>query len=341
MSDSAEHLFSDVPMQTMKPAIERKKVSIDAGPIVGLAGTEEAVPLWKGKISSAGVSEKRMRELVKKIDRYYVPADPEAPTQCIDGRPGTEKDRPHGAKIPGGTAGVAFAVAILGAKSLREGKTFVKDFARLLRRYKKEGYPIGGHVDDHAHTGIGCGAIDRMPDVLDTMQEPAFAGAVEGYLSSVLEADEYIPGLVGALIKNAKKVQRRKDSYFGDGYGKGTRDALKTVGGENAVETLTGGHQEALLVINLVPGTTLNRDAFSSSNTDGAQAFNYDFWAVRQEAERLYPLRKNPKGLYPDGADVETRNKRLQFVIVSLMIAVATMMQLSDGSTRLIVRPAA
>ena len=113
----------------------------------------------------------------------------------------------------------------------------------------------------------------------------------------------------------------RSDDYFQD-RGK-ILDVLEKRA-EDSTAVLEGEHQEGVVAVNLVPGTTLASNRFSET-FNGIQAFGYDLWWSEVIANRLLPL--------PEDAQ-----KRQRFVMARVMTTVATLMALTDGTQRLVVR---
>jgi len=91
-----------------------------------------------------------------------------------------------------------------------------------------------------------------------------------------------------------------------------------------SVSVLEGMHQEALVIVNLVPNTTMSSNRFSAEH-DGLQAFGYDLWRSKQLSETLFPL---------PSQDID----RQRFVTARVMITIATLMALTDGSQQLLIR---
>lgn len=79
-----------------------------------------------------------------------------------------------------------------------------------------------------------------------------------------------------------------------------------------------------LVAVNLVPETTFASNRFAKE-FDGIQTFGYDLWWSVEIAKRLMPR--------PD----QSRD-RSRFVMARVMTTVATLMALTDGSQRLILR---
>ena len=76
--------------------------------------------------------------------------------------------------------------------------------------------------------------------------------------------------------------------------------------------------------MNFVPNTTLASNRFAAAHA-GTQAFGYDIWRSKQLARNLFPL--------PDQA-----MERDRFVMARVMITIATLMTLTDGSQRIFLR---
>jgi hypothetical protein len=74
----------------------------------------------------------------------------------------------------------------------------------------------------------------------------------------------------------------------------------------------------------MIPATTLSSNRFAT-DFQGMQAFGYDMWRSKQIAERILPL--------PDQA-----RDRERFVMACVMTSVATLMALTDGTQRLLIR---
>src|SRR3569833_972593 len=58
---------------------------------------------------------------------------------------------------------------------------------------------------------------------------------------------------------------------------------------KNPVETLVGEHNEKIICVNKVPGTTFDRDKFSIQHKNKIQVLNYDAWFPAQLADALFP----------------------------------------------------
>ncbi len=284
---------------------------------------------WPGPVSAETVIEKshvtkeRINEATKRINEFYVYASHDAPTRCIDGRQ-DPKLNPHklGPQVPGGAAGAAIAYRLGVDKDDLTRGTFLNDAETMLSNFLRLGFPLGGHRDEHSlgkHTA-GCGAIDSMDVMIATMTDPKLVDdhkrVVKLLMGPQFNRDNYLRVMGAAVLING----RSKDYFRG-------REAVidmiekKSPGG---ISTLKGDHNECIVVVNLVPNTTLDSNMFSDS-FKGMQAFGYDIWRSLEMAQRIMPR--------PDDAV-----DRERFVMARVMSTVATLMALTDGSQRLIVR---
>lgn len=284
---------------------------------------------WPGKVSakkqiSLGLtSELKLKEAVKKLEDYYVPVSPTAPTRCIDGRHDPEiTDTKLGAQVPGGAPGAALAYRLGVDKDDLTRGTFLVDAEEMIGRYLRLGFAPGGHRDEIS-TGkstVGCGAIDGMDVILSTMMRPDLVDdhkrVVKELLGELFNRDIYLRNMGAATVLNG-----RSQDYFRG------REAIidileKRV--KNSIATLKGEHQECIVVVNFVPGTTLASNKFSRE-FNGLQAFGYDIWRSMQMAEKIMPRK-------------DQAVDRERFVMARVMSTVATLMALTDGSQRLALR---
>lgn len=312
--------------------MERAEIKM-LGPISYIAPHGE---LWNGSISRKDHQSERTAEALSEIPNYFVLADTNAPERCIDGRPKVHKGaRGHlqemhlGPQTPGGTPAMTLAYRIMNAGTLPEGKKFCDDLKDTISLCKKHGISFGGHIDDHSHgLNCGCGAIDKIPDIFQKILDPEFPQAVSVYLKAML-GGKFDASVMQDLIGRAGELSAQNGNYLeqtSDGDYLYKKKVIETLEAEatnvQPVEELTGDHREIALVVNLVPGTTFDRDAFTKAQGSEIQAFNYDFWASEDFANKLFKSEK----------------KRTEFLTIRAMLGIATAMVLTDGSMELILR---
>jgi hypothetical protein len=261
---------------------------------------------------------------VSKINDYYVPVSPGAKTRCIDGRHDPELDENHlGPQVPGGAPGAALAFRLGVDKDDLTRGSFFADAVEMISTFQRLGFSPGGHRDELS-TGkngmVGCGAIDGMDKVLAAMTNPALIEEhkriVKTLLGENFNREHYLRVAGAGLV-----VSGRSDEYFAG------REKIIDVleqRSKGSVSTLKGQHKEALVVVNMVPDTTLASNRFAE-DFGGIQAFGYDLWRSLRMAEKVLPR-------------ADQLEDRQRFVMARVMCTVATLMALTDGSQRLVAR---
>jgi hypothetical protein len=284
---------------------------------------------WPGTVSTrrlvkAGkTSQKIIDYAANHLNEFYVAAHPRAKTRCIDGRPDPQLDESIlGPQVPGGAPGAALAYRLGVDKDDLTRGTFLNDAEIMISNYLRLDFAPGGHRDEY-NTGkqsVGCGAIDGMDRILATMTQKGLVDdhkrVVKLLLGQKFDRDNYLRVMGAAVV-----VNDRSEDYFRG------REAIIDILEErapNSIATLKGDHQECIVVVNLVPGTTLSSNRLADA-FDGIQAFGYDLWRSMQMAGKLLPR--------PDQAV-----DRERFIMARVMSTVATLMALTDGSQRLVLR---
>jgi len=300
--------------------------------------------IWLGNISAEqpDLRKKSKDEYRESLDKYFVEVSPNSPVRCIDGRPKKGNlfrravDIIHaklGPQTPGGTPAVALAIRIAEFDRLPKDKTIVDDLNMAKERYDALGlaFPPGNHEDDHPNPHkTGCGAIDKMPEILAHMTNAEALPIIANYAKSIIGEDftdeafrnviERLHIINGKEFKRSYLIQDKDGSYR---YKSLIPEQVRKLSGHDAIEQVEGEHKELFLVINKVEGTTFNRDHFCLDSENEAQAFNYDYWFVKYRADRLY------------ANDPATR---AEFLIAKTMYAVSTAMVLTDGSLEVGIR---
>lgn len=284
---------------------------------------------WPGSVSAKTMIEEEITdkstigEALKRINEFYVPVHPQAKTRCIDGRHDPDLDEAHlGPQVPGGAPGAALAYRLGVDKDDLTRGTFLDDAEHMISTFARLGFSPGGHRDEHSEGGttVGCGAIDGMDRILATMTEPSLVDdhkrVVKQLLGGMFDRDTYLRIMGAGVVVNG-----RAEEYF-----RGREQIIDVLEkrSENSTSVLKGDHQECLVVVNMVPDTTLSSNQLSHE-FNGMQAFGYDLWHSVQMAGRILPR--------PD-QDVD----RERFVMARAMSTVATLMALTDGSQRLLIR---
>jgi hypothetical protein len=310
--------------------------------------------LWVGKITldkRTDVDAEALAEVLSpdNIARYFVQTSPSACPRCIDGRciehygdrPDESLDSLRGPQAPGGSVTVALCDRIASWDQVYTDQfSLTRDIDRIEAIYEKNGLMLGGHIDDHAPEGMtGCGAIDKVPEILQTITSPAAQQQVRK-LARMMLGDTYETNRVDAILGRFLALQGVADEYFMKHEEEDTYEyrqkAVDTVleNNPNGIETLRGPHKEVALVVNLVEDTTFHRDKFAVDNGEEIQLFNYDLWWSYQLADRLHPT--------DESVDAETREinaeLRARFITARILFSIGTCMALTDGTLQLIVR---
>ncbi len=312
-------------MDVIKNGSKNKK---QTGPLIIDCGMLSDI-VWPGKVSAqklieAGkTSSKIIDYTVEQLNGFYVPVNPRAKTRCIDGRPDPEfNERNLGPQVPGGAPGAALAYRLGVDKDDLTRGTFFGDAEAMIGNYLRLGFAPGGHRDENSlgKSTVGCGAIDGMNVILATLTQPVLVDdhkrVVKLLLGAQFKRDNYLRVMGAAVLVNG-----RSEDYF---HGREAIIDLLEKRAPKSIATLKGDHQEGLVVVNLVPDTTLSSNRLADA-FDGIQAFGYDLWRSMQMAHKLLPRS-------------EQALDRERFVMARVMTTVATLMELTDGSQRLILR---
>lgn len=276
---------------------------------------------WPGKVSAADRTVD-IAAIIESLDEYYVATHPSAKTRCIDGRHDPKLDENNlGAQVPGGAPGAALAYRLGVDKDDLTRGTFYNDAEVMINSYLRLGIAPGGHRDDSSvGEVVGCGAIDGLDAIIANMTNSELVEdhkrLVKVILDDAFNRDHYLRVLGAGLV-----LRSRSNGYFA---GRGEILNLLEQKAPGSVSVLEGHHKEGLVIINLVPNTTLSSNRFADAH-EGLQAFGYDLWRSKQLAASLFPL--------PSQAVDRDR-----FVMARVMITIATLMTLTDGTQRLLVR---
>jgi len=255
---------------------------------------ENGLGYGEGTISSADVSSDVLEDVLDTIgsDSILVAIDTDKEGNlidddgCGDGREvaniyeGTKvRERSlHRAKIFGG--GATMTVAALVGQGKKKDQDLQKLFSSAISDLAKHDLPFGAHTDDHAHgDNCGCGAIDKAPRIIENVgrYEKQISGAAE----LILGDDDGVQ----EVIDNFKTY---REAHDGQVYrGSGVMEEIIEDG--KIVKELAGAHQEVAIVLNMVPGYTIDQQQIRTVTEDRAQVYGVDVPRLMTVAERLYP----------------------------------------------------
>ena len=318
-----------------------------AGTIIDDVTHQEVEASWNGTISlekrllSGEIDESQVDQAFSHLKDYFTHASRSARIRCVDGRPIEHYDesraelkiRELGPQGAGGTPGAAvcFSLAEGPASDTYKGANFNHDVDNLADILHDLHFEVGGHTDESANgEKTGCGAIDRMPEIVRAMADFRNTNRMIELTKAVM-GDMYDKDAFSLVLGNAVKMSASEKSYFGE-YKPNIFDRINKHT-KNAVSKLVGNHNEVAAIINRMYGYTFHRDEFSAASRHKLQAFNYDYWKSVEMAESVV---KNSAKYAHLNADEKLRlGKRI--LTARVMYSVATLMTLTDGSIRLYV----
>ena len=222
-------------------------------------------------------------ELINNDPKYYKSPNPsgELVKSCIDGRSPYEQVELT-ANSAGGTIGLYVAFLAMG------NSITVSDF---VTRMKAANLPIGGHGDNQNH-GTGCGANDRLLNILHKMED---SQAEINLLRSGLGYQESMTN--GDCLKSLQDIFTPSDDESESDLAEARISAIQEAADSESVPKLDGKHGEVLAIWNKATDKkTLDRQALSAltkqsglTKSDGTEmeAFNVDAWSFRETARKM------------------------------------------------------
>lgn len=241
-----------------------------------------------GKIGPEGRLESEVVDHACEVaasDEAYSPVEDNSLDHCYDGR-SNQGGNHLGAKAAGGMNTVAAGLALTGKRN--PGEKAPQHVSRVASDLKARGKKVGGHIaaEIHGDTEIecGCGAADKEDAAL--VYIAAYRDNLREFLNNLgIEVSEDLSDEIGL------NAQALVDEGYATRQGRNVVEAIKAVGGEDSIEVLEGDHKEVAAVLNLVAGTTLDkdklRDLLGNELGEKVQAFGVDVWAIKQNADEL------------------------------------------------------
>ena len=212
---------------------------------------------------------------------------------CGDGRPVSKVFRGlhkllerslHRAKVFGG--GLAMTASTKIGMGKAKGRALQSLFSDTKDELEAKGLDYGAHTDSQANgENCGCGAIDKAPGIIQnaTFFRDQIASVVD-VLTAGKHEHEYLATVQDSFAEYADEIQGQPYS--------GKQVANEILDKDKIVKELEGDHKETHIVINTIPGTTVDQE-FIRVQTDGhAQVFAVDEWRLRELSVSLH---KNPE----------------------------------------------
>lgn len=183
------------------------------------------------------------------------------------------------AKVFGGGVVMSAADEIGSGRAI--GETLIDTFKIAVADLKSVGLDFGGHTDDHAHgVNCGCGAIDKAPEVIDNVVK--YESNIRDSLRSLIPDDTGLDEIFANY--KAFRGSRPTDEEFS-----GAEVMGMIQGEEKVTKQLEGDHKEWFIILNTVPGKTVNQDIIRQVSQGKLQAFAVDVWRLQEIAEKLHP----------------------------------------------------
>jgi len=205
---------------------------------------------------------------------------------CGDGRPvgrifavETEKHTslPR-AKVFGG--GVAMTVAALIALGKTGGGNLEAVFADAISQLHAKRLNFGAHTADRVAdaAGCGCGAIDNAPAIIAAAVSNAAA------ITEALTALGVDTSGLDSVLANYGVYAK---AHAAEAYA-GAHVMRQIRAGQKVVKELTGPHLEAFIVLNTVPGFSVNQHYVRKASGGKLDVFATDLWRLHIYAEQLF-----------------------------------------------------
>lgn len=211
----------------------------------------------------------------------------------------------HRPKVFGGGATMTAAMLVGDKEADSDSEEAV--FAHAIQKLREHNTDFGAHTDGGADdTHCGCGAIDKFPDIL---------------AASVTYHDE-IAGSIQALGIETTGLQAIQDNFrsyaekhMGESYnGHNVSDAILHEG--KVVKELSGSHIEKAVVLNTVPGYTVDQCFVRKATNGKADVFAVDVWHMQELTDKLF----------------ETAQERHAGLLSQLVYTLATASVLTHGN---------
>jgi len=331
MSAHQEAVELEVKKQEMRERALRTGRLELMGPLAPVGEREN----WTGDISldkrleSGELTEARVQTAYELLGGSYVRTSEGASLRCIDGRImlgyndlllGMFLEK-LGPQVPGGSAvqALLYRIAMGGQDGSYADADLKQDIGIVAKANQNMLFLPGDHVDNkQTPDRTGCRAIDGVEEHLGGIN-PKTVSQVEAITKAFL-GDKFNPNHFDHMLASATRLLAVKDHYFIE---KDDIIAAMVAHNPKAAPVLAGKHNEIFVVVNMVRNETLHRDYFASQSGGEIQAFGYDFWYSFDIAEAMFP---------------DDTEKQSKFVHARLAMATTALMDLTDGSLRLVFR---
>lgn len=171
------------------------------------------------------------------------------------------------AKVFGGATAMTAAI-IIGTGNSHHA-TLDRVFDVAIEELDENNFNYGAHTDDHASSNkCGCGAIDRAPEAVLAVVK------YEAVIRSVLEHLALDTAELDEVFANYRDYVTTAMPQLEDFSGRKIMDAI--IAKAKVVKQLGGDHREKRIVLNMVPGYTVNQALIRTVSDNQAQVFAVD-----------------------------------------------------------------
>lgn len=187
------------------------------------------------------------------------------------------------AKVFGGAAAMTAASRIGLGKARNRNLNELFDDA--LDELDEKQIDFGAHTADHVAPGreekdSGCGAIDGAPAIIPAAVK--HENEIRGVIKFLGSPDEGLDEVFDNFKDYGETIPSQPEY-------RGLRvvNRIKSMG--KVLKELFGPHREKRIVINTVPGFTVNQALIREITGGKAQVFAFDSWRLEDIAAKLYP----------------------------------------------------
>ncbi|HEX7633372.1 MAG TPA: hypothetical protein VF401_03530 [Candidatus Saccharimonadales bacterium] len=181
-------------------------------------------------------------------------------------------------KVFGGAATMSMAILVGTGKS--HNKPLDTVYGAAISEMDEADLNFGAHTDEHAAgESCGCGAIDRAPEAW--MAAIKYENPIRQVITDLGVDTTEMDTVYGNIRTYVREDIPRETDYSG-------RKVMdKIVQEAKVVKQLGGVHRERRIVLNQVPGFTVNQELIRDKTDERAQIFAVDTWRLQEIADRL------------------------------------------------------
>lgn len=233
------------------------------------------------------------------------------------------------AKIFGGGLQVAGSMWRAVTGKPKNGETVLGDRQFVAGELKQRGIKYGAHTaDSHAHgDNCGCGALDKyaLTTQLSGKYRQNILETAKAFYADESEYEAAAPALAQAF--DSRAAIAADEHYLSNAAGSQTMDFIKEDGA--VIKELSGGHFEAIDVLNEEPGKTIDQEKVAklfkeAGLPDNIQVFVIDVWRGHMYADAVADMAAG-RGYDRDSARATAY---ADFIINQLAVSAA----LTDGT---------